>query len=271
MNKNIFLKTHLFLLLGISAVTAGMPVAPGSHRTASLDYTFSMDGVSITDEKVRTHLWNHQVNYAYAPCEFFELGLGVGAAKYDVVRSDSTLFDGNFQFSPMAHITLSTPAFIREIVRLRLQGNVQRFQSEEHSLEYSANIYDASGLLVLQSHCWQVELGGGARWYDGSMENKTRDDEFSNYYLGRGILNFQHISRNGIFWKLGLQANANTKGWHDGPTESQISFSIGYLMRDKRKLTRNGELDRYFPAVPSMRKQQESMDTELQDSSTKDR
>lgn len=266
MSMRIIHNTSLFLMLGITLCMAGMPVSTGSRGTASFGYAYSMDGSYITDAKVNSHLWVHQMEYAYAPCEFFELGIGLGLASFDVTLPNSYLFKGDRQFAPSAQVVLSTPAVIHELFRLRLQGNVLRFHSEDDQVTYSGLEYNGLGMFVFQAKCWHVELGGGIHWIDGTMENPRSESGFSNYYLGRGVLNIQHTSPRGVFLRLNLQGNANAEGWHSGPTETRVAFSIGYLLRPKAKAVRNDKLDPYFPAVPAMRTQQEKLEAEMQNS-----
>lgn len=263
MKTKIFHNSTLLFFLGISSVWAAMPVAPGSKGTASLGYAFVMDGSYITAAKVSSHLWTHRLEYAYAPWEYLEIGLGLGAASFDVKSSDITYFDGDRSFSPAAHLALSTPAVFREMFRLRLQGDIASFENEDGRVDYSARVYDGTGMLVWQHKCWQVELGAGAYWIDGEMGSPTSDAGYSNYYLGRGLVNIQYTGRHGGFVRLNMQGNSNTKGWHDGPTESRVGVLLGYQLRAPSTPMVKQDLDRYFPAVPKMRAQQKNMEAEL--------
>jgi len=189
--------------------------------------------------------------------------MSLGAAAYKVNQYDSNRFEGDFQFSPAAQLTLSTPALLNH---WRARGAIagQYFHSEEGALEYTAQVWEPQAMLVFQSWNWQVELGEMAHLVYGDIDVPTSstDEDFSNYYTGRGFLHVQYTHCTGWFLRASGNASMHPGKWHRGPTETQLGFTIGYQKRPQPPKAKE-RWDRYFPAVPNMRHQQDDLQKEI--------
>jgi len=258
-------KISYLVLLTLVAAWSAMPVQSGDRSVSAFAYDFSIDGTNITDAEVSAHTWSHRGVFSYAPWEYLELGLGLGAASYEVRPYDDYAFDGKFGFSPMAHIYLSTPVFISDLLRLRGGLKAHSFNSKNQAMRYSGRVFDPQILLVLHTRGIQVELGVQGHWVDGKITTFVNDRSvnFSNANLPRALLNIQYTCPSGWFVLAHGNVSKDPSGWHDGPTETQVGIAIGYMSRPKVRVGATDSLDRYFPSVPELRKKQEALKQEL--------
>jgi hypothetical protein len=237
---------------------SAMPLRNGDGSMGGVWYDFGLRGEFITDARVASELWSHQVKFGYAPWEYAELDLGIGGASFEIPRYDAGQFDGDIQLTTSAALMVQSPALFKQ--RLRVRGNIgyQYWRSEGKNITYEAHAIDPSASLAIQWPRIEVEGGLLAHWTKG----KSSGTNFSNNYLGRGFFALVVHNKQGYFIKTYGDFSPNIEGWDHGPRETSLGLQVGWRMCASRS-SQPGELDRYFPAVPKMRKQQDEMKKEM--------
>lgn len=246
-----------------SLASAQMPVRPGDSNLFGFAYEFAWRGEDITDAEVQAHGVTHRATYAWAPWEYLEFNVGIGAANYSTYNNHPTNFDGNWQFSPQAGVVLNTPA-VADMLRLRGAFDYSWWQSEGNGITYSQHVLDPSVSLVWNTR--RIDFEMGALWHMGygTMEGTAKESDFSNVNTVRGFAALAARLPGDAFIRLYADASPQAEGWHGGPTETTLGITVGWQKIHRKEVRNEPEL-RHFPSVPNMRTQQDEMLNELHD------
>ena len=253
-NAKIIIST----ILVVAPLYAAMPIRTGDGTAGGVWYDFALRGEFITDDRVASEVWSHQVKFGFAPWEYLEFDLGLGAASFEIPRYTDGVFNGDFQPTTSATVMVQSPAMINNSFRLRTNFAYQYWRSEGKLTSYEAHVIDPSASIVIQSSYVEFEGGMLAHWSKGLMS----ESDFSNNYMGRAFGTLTIHNKRGFFIRGYGDASPQIEGWNHGPREMSIGALVGWRMISP-KPKKGGELDRYFPAVPDMRKQQGEMKKEM--------
>lgn len=259
------LKTLCITLAGtalmVAQAKAQLPVRSGERNLFGMAYDFGWRGELITDAKTRAHLLTHRGTYAWAPWEYLEMSVGLGASRYATYGETPADFEGNWKFTPSAGIVLNTPA-IGDILRLRAACDYAWWQSEDAGITYSEHVVDPAVSLVWNTRHLDIELGALTHVGLGTMKATAKESDFGNYYTGRGFAAITLLFPGRTFLRLYGDASPKADGWHGGPTESTLGITFGWLARRHKVEAEEPEL-RHFPSVPGLREKQGQMEEEL--------
>jgi hypothetical protein len=258
------------IILAAFMLTAKPPVRFMYPTTLGVEYYGAMRGQLITKALVKSHERIQMVYLSFAPIEYLQVGLGLGADRFFTDEFDLRRFDGRYGFSPALSLTGNTPAFLKKMLRATLTVDFRYFNcKDKFKYRYSGPILDPSiGLLLHAGPFADVELGAKGHLIGGVMENNDTDSKtnFSNAHNVRGYLALTLASRKGAFMQLHFDASpAMTTEFDRGPDEATIGFCIGFLMtpdRTNRKIQE--KTSKYFPAFNEMKKKEDEMSDEIE-------
>jgi hypothetical protein len=260
--------TILALLLAAAGpARAQFPVQDMNRYTLGLDYTLAFRGEDITQAGVPSHEILHVVGLAYAPVPYVALQAGLGIDRFSVDSYKQVSFDGDYGFSPALGLSLYSPFFLFDMLRVSGEGHAVYLDSRDsRGFAYSGFISTASlGLIFSASAYLDLAAGGRLHLIDGSMSSPhgAVDQPFSNKQTTRGYFAVTlKTPSEGAFLTLDLDASPNVD-WSNGPREATIGISFGALLGGKGKTEAPAEQPAYFPAYSEMKEKEKKMAEEI--------
>jgi hypothetical protein len=259
-------------MIGILSMTtfAKPPVRYMYSTTVGLEYYGAMRGQLITSALVPSHERIQLMYLCYAPVEYVQIGIGLGADRFFTDIYNARRFEGRYGFSPAISLTGNSPAFLMKALRLALNIDFLYLNSvDKFDYKYSGAILDPSlGLLAYAGKFVEVELGGQGHLIAGRMTDKSANTTaaFSNEQNVRGYLAVTLASPKGAYVQLHFDASPKiTPDFNKGPSEATMGFSIGGLLTPDRTSKKLQEkTNKYFPAFKEMKKKEDEMGDELE-------
>ena len=259
-------KFLIWLSLLIAALEAGVAIPSQDLSISSLgiEYSFGMRGQYITEQDIASHEIMNSLNFHYAPVPYLLFTAGLGLDKFTVDEYAGNRFEGNHGFAPSLGISLYTPSFFNDVVRVTGAFSVLYINSRHKpDFVYRGPVYTPSLGLIFTT-CTILDLGIGAKGHIiyGTMGNTETDglSSFSNRNKIRGYGQLTlHSPANGVYFSLeGDFSPEVSYKWENGPAEASISMAAGFILRKPRD-SKERELDKYFPAYEDLKEKQDRM------------
>lgn len=139
-----------------SASNLANPAVTFPDARIAVGASYHLGGYTITNKEVAAMLNRFHARVEYAPSTFIGFGVDLGATQVEVDRyyssSDSIpVFHGKYGFSGGAHLKLSSPAFLNNLVSIIGIGQATYFTSKnQHNATYRG--IDGAGVIGLQFH-----------------------------------------------------------------------------------------------------------------------
>lgn len=248
---------------------AGLPVQDMSSTSIAVEYTGLWRGEVITESEVPAHENAHHLGLRYAPVPYVALSLGAGIAGYLVDPVRSTQFKGRPGPSLSFGLALYTPRLF-DLVRLTGSARGYYLYSQDKSKTYryaGPFVTPGLGLNVTLADKIDIEAGGRGLFIFGEMSRSSESSAlyFSNKNLVRGYLTLiLHSPYEGAYCILDIDASpAAGMEWADGPFESSISLSLGFILRTKNGWKKDASPESTYPGYEKLKKKQDEMEQEL--------
>jgi hypothetical protein len=263
------LKIALCITMAVFAVSAKGPVNSMDNNSLGLEYSGTFRGQMITEQNVLSYESIQLMSLYFAPVEYVQISLALGADKFETDEFGGRQFVGNYGFSPGAGLSLFTPGFVENILRVTGSFNFLYLNSKDDAgYRYSGPVLNPSlGLMIHPTGILDIEAGVMGHFIVGTMEYSKDDlsSDFSNDQIVRGYLSLSLISPNGVWATLSATASPEAgKDW-DGatrPVEASVGLSIGVLLFDEAAGI-SDDTSRYFPAYKEMKEKQNKMRNDL--------
>lgn len=255
----------LLSLFLAGVVWAKSPIRYVDSRSIGVEFESMWRGQTITEVTVPSHDQFWQVAVNYAPLEYVQFLVGIGAQRFKVDTYQNATFNGNYGFTFSAGAYANSPAFINKIFRFTAGCDAIYLNcKDDYDYKYSGPIVDPlAGFILCAGRYVEFELGGMGHFIIGEMENpRTKStSEFSNNEYVKGYLDITATSPAGIYATLHFDGSQNIgKDWENGPYEAGIGFNVGVILRDKRpKQKKKKEKSKYFPEYDDMKEKQDDL------------
>jgi hypothetical protein len=261
--------TGLFLL--ISAISAaGAPSQDFSLTSLGLEYNGIIRGQYITEKDVASYQRIQILYLHYAPVQYTLFSAGFGATRMSVAPYSGVQFHGNYGFSPSFGLSLFTPFFLYDIMRVSGGAFVLFLNSEDQShFVYRGPVLNPyAGLVFSAGHKLDIGVGCRGHLIFGKMVNtKTNgSSDFSNRNMLRayGSLTL-HAPSEGAFLTVDADLSPKTSSaWNDGPLEASLGFSVGVVLRTSAPNKEKSIESAYFPAYKEMKEMRKKMSKEIE-------
>jgi hypothetical protein len=266
MKQNIKISIVVWTFSALSF--AGLPVQDFSLTSIGVDYTGLWRGETITKLTVPAHENTHHLGLRYAPVKYVAFSLGLGIANYTVDTIHQTQFKGSPSISPSFGFAAYSPiiaSFLR--FTLNVKGYYLYCENKNKSFLYSGP-FTAPGAGVVLSLGEKVDLEAGARGIvilgEMSKSGESTANYFSNNNMARGYLTLvMHSPSEGAYCMLDFDASPSIKmDWSDGPFESSISLTLGFILRADNRFKKTGT-EATYPGYEELKKKIDKMEKEM--------
>jgi hypothetical protein len=205
----------------------------------------------------------------YSPVQYLAVSLGIGAGKVFSESFSSIDFDGRFGFSPAGGITLFSPGFINDL--LRITGGVDAWYV--HSQNADNTIYREFlsrpflGVAVSGWSTVDISVGVSGNVVSGTIDNPSAGftKQFSNPNKMCGFFSvLLHSYDEGVYFSLNTDVSPKfSNTWNKGPLEASIAAALGITI-SKPEHKKTVEIDStLFPAYKTMQKKMDAMEEML--------
>jgi hypothetical protein len=259
-------RTILFLIAAMSLQAfANPPIRNMTPFSLGIEYAATFRGQLITQASVNAVERQHILKLHYSPIEYVQVYLGGGADRLEVkYESVDIHFDGRYGFSPVAGLSLNTPAFVRKVLRVTAGVDYLYLNSKDsYSFKYSGSIIDLNlGIIAHTGPYIDMNAGVKGHFIDGTMKDILGNEyAFSNVENLRIYFDFTVCSKKGAFAQVRMDASPLAQTTVEkGPVDATIGISLGVLIisdqKNKKTMERN---DKYFPEFDNMKKKEEEM------------
>jgi hypothetical protein len=265
-----FKKITGLLFLFSALYVEGAPSQDFSRTSLCLEYKGLLRGQYITEKDAASHESIHMLYFHYAPAQYVVISVGFGAEQFSVEPNAGVHFQGNYGFSPSAGLSLFSPFFFYEILRISCGATMVYLNSEDNShYVYRGPVVDPYVGFIF-SAAKSVDLGIGCRGHliFGKMENTQTgiSYDFSNRNMLRGYASFTlHSPAEGAFLTLDCDLSPKVSDkWVGGPLEASLGISVGAILRAPAKQKKTDIESSYFPAYKEMKEKRKKMAEEIE-------
>lgn len=252
------------VLVSSTSVFASLPVNSKDKNTAAVWYGYELHGEFMGASEDDVQFEAHRVNYALAPIEYVELGVGVGAGKIQLVNAADEFSSDQWEVTTNAHILLSTPGIINDHLRLKLGGAYHYWIGYDANDMLEVHSFAPMGMLTLNFGRVYIDLGGLGLMSYGKNSIGDRDEEnYETQVLPRGLLSIMYTDPNWWFMRVQGTASADAGDWVEGPQEATLKFEIGTYLKNFKHIRGSDDLEAYFPRNKELRQRQDEMEKEF--------
>jgi hypothetical protein len=260
--------TTLVCLLALAKGSqAAFPIEDMDSHALGLQYGLAFRGQNITRAKIPSHETIHALTLAYAPLPYVAVEGGVGLDRLVVESGNSVGFRGEFGFSPVFGLILSSPV-LAELVRVTAGARALYLNSQDsQGYRYSGFISNPFlGAVLSPSGFFDFEAGVRGHFVDGTMEGPGVEKPFANEEAVRGYVGFTVKSpHERAFLTVDLDVSPGLDAnWAHGPREAQVGVSFGALLGWKSKSEVSQDSSKYFPDFSRMRERIKKMADEIE-------
>jgi hypothetical protein len=259
----------LFVMIAGLAFTAraGLPVQDLSSTSIAVDYSGLWRGEQITKQKVPGHESVHHISVRYAPLPFIVLSAGVGGANFSVDTCQQKQFKGGYNFSPALGVNFYTPFLLKK--KLRFTAGVKAHylytRNADESFLYSGPfVAPSAGIIVSLGEYVDLEAGARGDIIFGHMQSGSATPQvFSNSEQMRTYVSIMlHTPAEGAYLTVDFDASPKVDmNWSNGPAESSIGISVGFILRQQKDLLLNKSKENAdYPGFKEMEKKIEEME-----------
>ncbi len=288
MKKSIQYLPMMIVLLSVYAVFAKTPIRYTDTYSLGVEYRGLWRGqyLESNNNKYLSYDKIHLVDFYYAPVEFVQIGIGLGASKIKITSDPMYGFDGEYGFTFSGALNLYTPAFVGTGIFRVSGGGTMNYLLTEHDndtgssgdddvndrdddeVTYRGPIVQPFISLIIQAGPY-IDIEGGFTAKVAFLTYKdtliSRDVENSNLYCG--FANLTIHSPQGSYLQFHFAATPEFgTDWDDGPMEAEIGFSIGTIIRkDWRSKKLYKTRKKYFPEYERAKVLEEDLITQLEE------
>jgi hypothetical protein len=270
-NKFLFGFTSCFILLFI-LLFQNLYSAEKTPAIA-IDYITLLRGQAITEKDVPSHEINHILKFKYIPAPYLSFSISAGMQKFSVDAYNSTKYDGNFGFAPGAGFGLTSPGLLDDRIWVIAGADFEYLNSKEESgYAYEGPMVDVfGGARFALAKNVELEAGGRTHFIDGAIRNTKTLKEYGafsnrNIVRGYGALILKSMEERVNFSVYFDASPEFSKEWENGPLESSLGFSIGFLIVPDTKAKKLQEKSKaLFPAFEKNKKRIEDMEQKMEE------
>ncbi len=243
------LKLHtLIVMLGIvsfaNASNLANPASALPKANILFGGSYHLGGYSLTNLEVPSMFNRFHGRIDYAPVDFVSFGVDLGTIQIDVDRYTTgtdtvSLFHGNYGFSGGAHLKLSSPSFLKNMLSVFLITQGTMFSSENPD-KVSYGGYDGCGVVGLQIRIPKfgfVSIGPMAYVIEGEAQGADKAKEFySNVNNIRGWIAIDYhlkstaLTKGSAYISLEFSASPAANTSERIPIQDfSFSISIGFI------------------------------------------
>jgi hypothetical protein len=251
-------------------MASALPTEDMGPRSLGVGYQFLARGQNITESKIPAQEIMHSLELNYAPIEYVAVGIGLGLTQWSTERFESHRFQGNYGFSPSAHVDGYSP-FLAKVLRVTGGYEGQYYTSRNDAGYRYTNLVHSPylGLSVTPLVFLETSVGVRGHFIMGSRKPSSTAEatEYANVEPVRAYfsLTIKTPFENAF---LTLDADASPEletDWSNGPQEASVGLTFGGFLKWKGQ-TPKANPDRknpYFPAHGTLKKRQEQMVEDL--------
>lgn len=267
--KKAAITSILLLVISGSPVPAKPSVRHMQSNTLAIEYCGALRGQRITEAGIKSHERIQLCNFAFAPVEYVQFSIGFGAERFRVDEYNSTKFNGKYGFIPSAIVSLNSPAFLQNILRVTANFDFIYLNSkDDYHYKYSGPILNPSaGIMIYAGKYVDIEIGARGHFIAGTMENTQNKVEspFSNSENVKGYLALTLTAPNGAYCQMNFDASPEaSKNLRGGPDELMMGFCVGFMLTPKKPKSGEKGPNRYFPKYGDLKNKQDKMAKELE-------
>lgn len=237
-----------FSIIPCIASNLANPVAPIPTARIGIGLSYHLGGHTVTNREIPSLMNRFHARFSYAPSTYLNFGFDLGTSQMDVASDTSALdtlliFHGKYGFSYGAHLKLSTPLILNDIVGLIGIFQGTRFFSENDEGAYYSG-YDAAGAAGLLFHIPGFGyIAAGSKVYliakgRNKSYNSGVEHRYSNINNVRGWLAIDYfpkiksISETRPYISFELSISPDAKVRDRAPIqEVSISIAIGSITK----------------------------------------
>lgn len=236
------------------------------------EYQALLRGQMITEKDVPSHELNHILKLKIIPLQYLNFSIWAGMQKFSVDTYNSTKFESDFGFTPGGSLGLLSPGFFKNHIWITVGSDVLYLNSEESGYEYEGPITDIfGGCKFAVARNVEIEAGGRAHFIVGTIRNTRTSEEYGsfsnrNIIRGYGILVLKSMEEK-VNFSLYFDASPEfSKDWANGPCESSLGASIGFMIVPDTKTKKIEQKNKtYFPGLEGAKQRIEEMEKEMKE------
>ncbi|NLD91393.1 MAG: hypothetical protein GX639_01870 [Fibrobacter sp.] len=235
-------------LLGIISFTSASnlanPASPLPAANILIGASYHLGGYSLTNLEIPSMFNRFHGRIDYAPVDFVSFGVDLGTIQIDVDQYTTgtdtvSLFHGNYGFSGGAHLKLSSPSFLKNMLSVFMVTQGTMFSSKNPD-KVSYGGYDGCGVVGLQIRIPKfgfVSIGPMAYVIEGEARGADKTKEFySNVNNIRGWIAVDYhlkstpLTKGNAYISLEFSASPAANTSDRIPIQDfSFSISIGFI------------------------------------------